>query len=282
MEDYIGKICPFCRAEIKEGESVKVCPSCNIPHHEDCWNANQGCATFGCPEHHEAPAPEVPVAPIAVLCTNCGTPLSEEQAFCPECGTHRPAVQKPVCAGCGTELEAGQAFCPKCGQRADMPVDAGVNAAINQFNTAVEQTQKKKKKLPLIIGAVVVVIVAVLLFGGSTSPNFTELYDEYCSSVWADVGSDNSYLSIDTNPYDWDDDGLAYPEAHTAIKNINNAIGLPESLITEMGETRSIDGRQSKRFDDEGLEVSWSYHPDKGLEVMYTKANQAGYVVGTA
>ena len=31
MEDYIGKICPFCKTEIKEGDSVKACPACGIP-----------------------------------------------------------------------------------------------------------------------------------------------------------------------------------------------------------------------------------------------------------
>ena len=30
MEDYVGKICPFCKTEIKEGDSVKVCPACGM------------------------------------------------------------------------------------------------------------------------------------------------------------------------------------------------------------------------------------------------------------
>ena len=42
MENYIGKICPFCKTEIKEGDTVKVCPACNIPHHESCWEENKG------------------------------------------------------------------------------------------------------------------------------------------------------------------------------------------------------------------------------------------------
>ncbi len=48
MEEYIGKICPFCNTVIKEDDAVKVCPSCNVPHHEACWNENNGCTTFGC------------------------------------------------------------------------------------------------------------------------------------------------------------------------------------------------------------------------------------------
>ena len=52
MEEYIGKICPFCKMEIKEGDAVKVCPSCDIPHHEACWEENKGCTTSGCSEQH--------------------------------------------------------------------------------------------------------------------------------------------------------------------------------------------------------------------------------------
>lgn len=37
MENCIGKICPFCKTEIKEEDDVKVCPVCNTAHHADCW-----------------------------------------------------------------------------------------------------------------------------------------------------------------------------------------------------------------------------------------------------
>ena len=104
MEDYIGKICPFCKMEIKEGDSVKVCPACGIPHHESCWEENKGCTTFGCSEQHY-----------------------EEQHTNPT----------DVCQNCGVPLGDGQEFCPKCGQKVGLVVDAGVNAAINQFNSGV-------------------------------------------------------------------------------------------------------------------------------------------------
>lgn len=98
-------------------------------------------------------------------------------------------------------------------------------------------------------------------------PDFRELYRQYCNSTWASAGSDGSYLSIDTNPFDWDDDGLAYPAAYYAVEKINNALGLPSSLYAEIGETRGIDGKQTRHYS--GVTVTWSYHPDKGLEIMY-------------
>ncbi len=46
--EYIGKICPYCRFPIKPGEEIVVCPQCEVPHHLDCWQENQGCTTYGC------------------------------------------------------------------------------------------------------------------------------------------------------------------------------------------------------------------------------------------
>lgn len=53
------------------------------------------------------------------------------------------------------------------------------------------------------------------------------------------------------------------------IQDINKALELPDSLETKMGQTRSIDGRQTEEYDN--VTVSWTYHPDKGLEVLYEK-----------
>lgn len=47
-DEYIGKMCPYCRFPIKPGERIIVCPECRVPHHEDCWHENQSCTTYGC------------------------------------------------------------------------------------------------------------------------------------------------------------------------------------------------------------------------------------------
>lgn len=214
-----------------------------------------------------------PEAKLVEVCANCGAALEAGQEFCPKCGT--PKKKKNVCGKCGAELQDGQEFCPKCGQKVGLAVDSNVSSAINQFNAGVTQQNKKKKKTPIIIAVVAVVIiagVALFLKGGiSKGPNFNKLYDEYCSSTWADVGSDGSYLTLDTNPYDRDDDGLAYPAAYTAMEEVNKALGLPDSLINDFGRTTGADGKQSEDFPEQGVSVSWKYHPDMGLEVTYKK-----------
>ncbi len=44
----IGKNCPCCQMPINAGENVEVCLACGVPHHQECWQRNRGCATFGC------------------------------------------------------------------------------------------------------------------------------------------------------------------------------------------------------------------------------------------
>ena len=97
-------------------------------------------------------------------------------------------------------------------------------------------------------------------------PDFNSLYDTFCKSSFAKVASDGTYLYVDTNMYDKDDE-FDY-EAYMAIQNINEELGLPESVNKRMDETRSMDGIQT--YEGDGFEISWTYHPDKGMEVTYS------------
>ena len=182
MENYIGKICPFCKTEITEADTVKVCPACGIPHHEGCWEENHGCTTFGCSEQHYEAQHTNPTD----VCTNCGAPLDDGQAFCPKCGTPKAAApKKNVCGNCGAELEDGQAFCPKCGHKAGIAIDNNVNAAINQFNAGVEKKKKKSKALPIILAVVLVAAIAIGVFVSNTlsEKKAEEARDEYIENV---------------------------------------------------------------------------------------------------
>lgn len=264
MEDYIGKVCPFCKTEIKEGEAVKVCPACGIPHHEGCWVENKGCTTFGCSEQHYEPQG----TNISDACPNCGKPLGDGQDFCPYCGTSKSNVKTTnVCGKCGAQLQEGQEFCARCGQKVGLMVDQTVSEKIDQINAATEK-KKNKAIIPIVAGAAVVVIIIIfMLVKGSSGPNLEKIYSEYCTSTFATVASDGSYLQIDTNPLDLDD--FTDWDAVEAIESINNALEFPASVYQKMLETRSLDGRQSQTIND--ITVSWTYHPNSGLVVMYEK-----------
>ena len=200
------------------------------------------------------------------------------------------------CANCGNALEEGQRFCASCGHSVTPPVSPEEPAPeIPVESTPEVPKKKKKKKVGLIIGivaavvAVAMVIVLVVgtiiaaitgtlglvglgvLFSGDTGPDLEEIYNDHCQAVWADIASDGTYLIIDTNPYDWEDDGAAYMDAYYAIETINQELGLPSYLFEDMGTTTSLDGKQTETFEDQGIIVSWRYHPDRGLEVTYKK-----------
>lgn len=42
--------CPYCQSVINATEARLECPSCETPHHRECWQANGGCTTYGCRE----------------------------------------------------------------------------------------------------------------------------------------------------------------------------------------------------------------------------------------
>ena len=198
-----------------------------------------------------------------MYCRNCGEVVDENAVICIKCGTEKGKGME-YCSHCGGKVEKGQMACMTCGY------------ALPKEKISIKEFVKNKKK-PIIFSSIVAgiiiigIIVISVITNVSKAVNFQKLYNEYCIFTWAEVGEDGSYLFIDTNPYDIDGDGLAYPDAYYAVEDINKALGLPSSLYKEIGETSGADGKQVRTYEDLGLEVSWKYHPDKGLEITYSK-----------
>ena len=237
MTEIKNRKCIICKQEIKEGDDTITCPSCGTIYHKECWDKNKGCVAEGCPENKQK--------------KNMDRDL--------------------VCKKCGTKLDANQKFCPSCGNPVN---DCEQKVASEENKNSINVSKQKKNKIILLTSIVafviVVVIVLVLVFGGNRRKvNFSKLYEKYCDPAWSELAEDKSYLSIDTNPNNYDNDGLASPSAYEAVKSINSALGLPESLNKSIEETSSVDGRMTEEYDDLGIIVYWTYHPDKGLEITY-------------
>lgn len=110
MNDYTGKICPYCKTEFRPGDDIIVCSECDMPHHKDCWVENQGCTTFGClgtikaadntassvtatQMNYEDPrSTATPVNSGVVFCTQCGAQNANTSSFCSHCGNRLAAV----------------------------------------------------------------------------------------------------------------------------------------------------------------------------------------------
>ncbi len=72
----------------------------------------------------------------------------------------------------------------------------------------------------------------------------------------------NDGLSIVVDGQD-KDDVVAFLDVYTIV----DVLGLPDSLVDEMAGTSAIMGKQSESFED--YDVSWSYHPDNGLDAYF-------------
>ena len=95
-------------------------------------------------------------------------------------------------------------------------------------------------------------------------PDFQAIYDEYCSSSFAKVGSDGSYLEVTCTEEN-------FYESYYMIPEINTALGLPDAVFNMMGTTRPIDGTQS--YETDSVYVTWNYSASDGLYIMYTAKN---------
>lgn len=92
---------------------------------------------------------------------------------------------------------------------------------------------------------------------------FRDVYSDYTITI----ADDASYLMIDTNPFDYKSDTSLADTGLDHVETLNKTLGLPDWLYKEMLNTRALDGRQKESFDQ--VTVTWSYHPDQGLEVIY-------------
>lgn len=106
MNDYAGKMCPYCKTEILPEDDVVVCSQCEMPHHKDCWVDNQGCTTFGCQgtiknagsETTSVTATQMQYeeASAGVYCAQCGAANDATYSFCAKCGSRLTAAPQPA------------------------------------------------------------------------------------------------------------------------------------------------------------------------------------------
>lgn len=88
--------CPICGSGFGEDEEIRICPDCRTPHHDECWEDNHGCSTYGCRSaahqmvHTSEDAGDTPDGGGGVVA-------------CPACGAMHPTTDL-VCGSCGKLL----------------------------------------------------------------------------------------------------------------------------------------------------------------------------------
>lgn len=150
--------------------------------------------------------------------------------------------------------------------------DNAENAVIDTPATAKPPMSKKQR---IIIAAAAIVVIAILLVIFIPS-KFQQVRKE-CSSI-SRVTYGNDYFMIDTYPDDYvgmDAEILAMllpgtqERALKAIRHASAELGFNGSVYSQMMSTSALMGSQSAETNK--YRVSWSYHPDAGLEVTYEK-----------
>ena len=118
-------------------------------------------------------------------------------------------------------------------------------------------------------------MATLVMFGLASCGNNTSFKKKFAdieNNVGVEIADDDSYIRLDTNPNDIDNGTLYASNVLDDIHKVNKELGFPESLNKKLENTTSLDGTQTQ--ENQNFKASWSYHPDKGLEIMYEKMNK--------
>ncbi len=145
---------------------------------------------------------------------------------------------------------------------------------MNDAGTENAPKKKLSKEKLIIIGAAAVVLAIVLAI--ILIPSKFKRVENKCFKIVGMMQTGKNYFSLDTDPYENMDKtlrALLLPDMQDkvleAIRYANNELGFPGSVYSDMMRTTALMGRQTE--ENNKYKVSWTYHPDRGLEVTYTK-----------
>ncbi len=169
-----------------------------------------------------------------------------------------------ICAKCGTAFEEGQECCPKCGNESGITVD---NNNASENGKSNEKNKKVVIKLVSIIAVIVVIVVAIVIAlkvispppKGETAKDKLKNVSEKCIAKGTMLSSDGMSLFIDAKD-SLDSDAL--DDIHTVLEELE----IPDVIMREMETTTALMGRRVETSGD--YEISWTFHPDNGLDVL--------------
>ena len=136
--------------------------------------------------------------------------------------------------------------------------------------------KKKISKTKLgIIGAIAAIVIIALVI--ALAPSEFDKVESECVHIAGIVKTGKGYFTIETMPDSWENmDSTTkaillsthQQNALDAIKYANEELGFP-GVYFQMLNTSALMGLQSD--ENKKYKVTWTYHPDDGLTVTYSK-----------
>ena len=153
------------------------------------------------------------------------------------------------CPNCGRPIGRDMKFCGYCGSKLEQ---VGGLPRI-----------PRKIRIP---AAVLLVILMIVCFTGSGDVDFRDVAERLGESRFLRVEEEGRAMIIDTNPDDLRD--VDYLEAWSLILRALEELDLPvEDIKPLLNATAPGSGIHTREYGD--VVLSWQYHPDIGLEVLF-------------
>lgn len=138
--------------------------------------------------------------------------------------------------------------------------------------------QKPSKKLLWIglgggfVGGVIATLVVTGIIGavGSAGSQSFQKAADTCNVAHTSgisLGDKGSSITIDTKG-EKDSSGASMDDAVCIL----SALGIPDSVVSQMDDTSALDGRQTATWAD--VNASWTYHPNTGVKIILTHAEK--------
>lgn len=210
-------------------------------------------------------------------CPNCNTEITETTKFCPECGNKieltlaqeiQTEVKKTknkkktiltiiiilavlILLAFGGHIFTTKYYLPKQNYEEGLSQMEKHNytLAIEAFEKSNGYSDSKEK----------IAEIKTIQANNEILYALSSAYKK-CHSSHTIMATDNLSISVDSkNKYDTD--------SLNDIKTIIYTLDLPDSLYDSMSQTTALMGRQKETYGN--YEVSWSYHPDNGLDVIF-------------
>jgi|LakMenEpi03Aug12_release.lakeMendotaPanAssembly.Ray.scaffolds.fasta_scaffold79210_2 hypothetical protein len=157
------------------------------------------------------------------------------------------------CQQCGHKNSTEDIFCVSCGSQLGGQIDPNATT-----NTTASKPSQSKKVIAAVLGA------CLLAAGGFFLVMSNKQNEKLLDAVSSCEVEGKVNLAEDNKSFTFD--GSAYDD-YVGLQCILTTLNAPSTIWDRMTQTTALMGSISGDWD--GISVSWTYHPDNGLDCYF-------------